>query len=122
MSLESEELTGKIIECAITVHKRLGPGFLESVYQSALPIELKKQGLKAEEQKEVKIFYDAKEIGLHRVDLVVEGQIIVELKTVKEFGDSHMAQVISYLKATKLKVGLLLNFSKSVLKIKRVVN
>lgn len=122
MSLELEELTGKIIECAITVHKNLGPGFLESIYQSAMPLELRKQRLKVEEQKDIEIFYHDKKIGLHRIDLVVEGQIIVELKTVKEFDDSHLAQVISYLKAAKLKVGLLLNFSKAVLKIKRVVN
>ncbi len=108
MSLELEELTGKIIECAITVHKKLGPGFLESVYQSALPMELRKQSLKVEEQKDIKIFYDDDEIGLHRIDLLVEGQVIVELKAVKEFDDSHLAQVISYLKASKLKVGLLL--------------
>ncbi len=122
MSLELETLTGKIIECAITVHKKLGPGFLESVYQSALPIELGKQGLKVETEKEVKIYYDDKEVGLHRLDLVVEGQVIVEMKAVKGFDDSHLAQLISYLKATKLKVGLLLNFAKSVLKIKRVIN
>jgi len=122
MSLELEELTGKIIECAITVHKKLGPGFLESVYQASLPIELKKQGLKVDAQKEIRIFYDDKEVGSHRLDLVAEGQIIVELKTVKAFDDSHLAQLISYLRATKLKVGLLLNFSKSVLKIKRVIN
>jgi len=85
-------------------------------------MELRKQKLKLEEQKEVKIFYEDKEIGLHRIDLVVEGQIIVELKAVKEFDDSHLAQVISYLKAAKLKAGVLLNFSKAVLKIKRVVN
>ncbi len=85
-------------------------------------MELRKQKLKVEEQKEIKIFYGDKEIGLHRIDLVVEGQIIVELKAVKEFDDSHLAQVISYLKAAKLKVGLLLNFSKAVLKIKRAVN
>ena len=85
-------------------------------------MELRKQKLKLEEQKEVKIFYEDKEIGLHRIDLVVEGQIIVELKTVKEFDDSRLAQVISYLKAAKLKAGVLLNFSKAVLKIKRVVN
>ncbi len=87
------ELTGRIIECAITVHKKLGPGFLESVYKSALPMELRKQSLKVEEQKDIKIFYDDKAIGLHRIDLLVEGQIIVELKAVKEFDDSHLAQV-----------------------------
>ncbi len=122
MNLELEELTGKIIECAIAVHRKLGPGFLESIYQSALPMELKKRGLKVETQKEIKIFYDGKKIGLHRLDLVVEEQVIVELKTVKEFDDSHVAQVLSYLRATGLNVGLLFNFAKGVLKIKRIVN
>lgn len=117
-----EELTGKIISCAIEVHKKLGPGFLESVYQTALPMELAKHRLTVETQKGIKIFYDNKEIGLHRLDLVVEGHVIVELKTVKEFDDSHIAQLISYLKASGLKVGLLMNFAKEVLKIKRVVN
>ena len=121
-NLELEELTGKIIECAITVHKKLGPGFMESIYQSALPVELEKQGLKAGTQKEIKIYYEGKEVGLHRLDLVVEKQIIVELKAVKEFDETHLAQIISYLKATGLKVGLLLNFAKPVLKIKRVMN
>ena len=122
MNLELEELTGKIISCAIEVHKKLCPGFLESVYQIALPMELVKHKLTVETQKGIKIFYDNKEIGLHRLDLVVEGQVIVELKTVKEFDDSHIAQLISYLKASRLKVGLLINFAKEVLKIKRVVN
>lgn len=122
MNLELEELTGRIISCAIGVHKKLGPGFLESVYQIALPMELAKNKLNVETQKGIKIFYDNKEIGLHRLDLVVEGQVIVELKTVKEFDDSHTAQLISYLKASGLKVGLLMNFAKEVLKIKRVVN
>lgn len=122
MNLELEELTGRIISCAIGVHKKLGPGFLESVYQIALPMELAKNKLNVETQKGIKIFYDNKEIGLHRLDLVVEGQVIVELKTVKEFDDCHTAQLISYLKASGLKVGLLMNFAKEVLKIKRVVN
>ena len=100
MNLELEELTGRIISCAIEVHKTLGPGFLESVYQIALPMELAKNKLNVETQKGIKIFYDNKEIGLHRPDLVVEGQVIVELKTVKEFDDSHTAQLISYLKAS----------------------
>jgi len=122
MNLELEKLTGKIIESAISVHKEIGPGFLESIYQAALPIELVKQKLKVETEKEIKIFYDGKNIGLHRLDLVVNGQIIVELKAVKEFDESHLAQLISYLKATDLKVGLLLNFAKATLKIKRVIN
>ena len=122
MNLELENLTGKIIECAITVHKKLGPGFLESIYQAAMFLELMKQGLKVEIQKEIKVFYDDKEIGLHRLDLVVERQVIVELKTVKDFDDNHMAQLLSYLNASGLKVGLLLNFAKAVLKIKRAIN
>lgn len=100
MNLELEELTGRIISCAIEVHKTLGPGFLESVYQIALPMELAKNKLNVETQKGIKIFYDNKEIGLHRLDLLVEGQVIVKLKTVKEFDDSHTAQLISYLKAS----------------------
>ena len=122
MNLELEGLTGKIIECAITVHKKLGPGFLESIYQAALPLEIRKSGLIVEAQKGIKIFYDGKEIGCHRLDLVVDGKVIVELKTVKDFDDSHLAQLLSYLKATGLRVGLLLNFSKAVLEIKRVIN
>ncbi|MBE7444510.1 MAG: GxxExxY protein [Planctomycetia bacterium] len=120
--LEFKGLTGKSILCAIEVHKKLGPGFLESIYHAALPMELVKQILNVETQKVIKIFYDGKEISFHRLDIVAEGQIIVELKTAKEFDDSHIAQLISYLKATGLKVGLLLNFAKAVLKIKRVVN
>ena len=85
-------------------------------------MELIKEGLKVETQKVIKVFYDDKEIGLHRLDLVVEGQVIVELKTVKNFDDSHLAQVLSYLKVSDLRVGLLLNFAKAVLGIKRVIN
>ena len=122
MDLKLKELTGKIIECAIIIHKKLVPGFLESIYQSALPIELAKQGLEVETQKGIKIFYDGKEIGFHRLDLIINKEVIVELKTVKEFDNSHLAQLRSYLKATGLNVGLLLNFAKATLEIKRVVN
>jgi len=122
MDLKLKELTGKIIECAIIIHKKLGPGFLESIYQTALPIELAKQGLEVETQKGIKIFYDGKEIGFHRLDLIINKEVIVELKTVKEFDNSHLAQLRSYLKATGLNVGLLLNFAKATLEIKRVVN
>lgn len=85
-------------------------------------MEIGKSGLIVEAQKGIKIFYDGKEIGSHRLDLVVDGKVIVELKTVKDFDDSHFAQLLSYLKATGLRVGLLLNFSKAVLEIKRVIN
>ncbi|MCG2675621.1 GxxExxY protein [bacterium] len=122
MGIEFEELSSKIIKAAIEVHKKLGPGFLESIYQQALLIQLKKDGLKVETQKEVKIHYNGQEVGTHRLDLVVNKTIIIELKAVKEFDGSHIAQVISYLKATGLKIGLLLNFAKATLEIKRVVN
>ena len=120
--MEHADLTGKIIACAIEVHKKLGPGFIESLYQNALPIELKKQGLKSESQKEIKVYYDGIEIGTHRLDLIIDKKVIVELKAVIDFNDSHAAQLRSYLKATGIKVGLLINFGKSTLAVKRVVN
>ena len=122
MGVEFEELSSKIIRSAIEVHKKVGPGFMESIYEKALCVELRNRGINFEQQKEVKIYYDGQEVGLHRVDIVVEEEIIVELKAIKDFNDTHFAQLRSYLKATGLKVGLLLNFAKSKLEIKRVVN
>ena len=117
-----EGLSRKIIGAAIEVHTALGPGFLENIYEEALKLELSEHKLNFETQKEIQIEYLGVAIGIHRLDLVVENQIIVELKAVKEFTDVHYAQLRSYLKATGLKVGLLLNFAKSTLEIKRVVN
>jgi len=117
-----DELSSKIINSAIQVHKKLGPGFMESIYENALCIELQKRGIKFERQEGVKIYYERQEVGIHRVDLIVEDKIIVELKAVKEFEDVHLAQLRSYLKATGLKIGLLLNFAKPTLNIKRIVN
>jgi len=118
--LELEELTGKIISCGIEVHKKLGPGFLESLYESALLIELQKQGLHAASQKEIRVFYDGCEIGVHRLDIVVEDKVIIELKAVVELDQCHKAQLLSYLKASNIKIGLLLNFAKAVLQVKRM--
>jgi GxxExxY protein len=117
-----EELSKKIIGAAIEVHRELGPGFLENIYEEALKLELSEHRLHYDNQKEIKIKYLGVEIGTHRLDLLVENKIIVELKAVKEFADIHFAQLRSYLKATGLKVGLLLNFAKPALDIKRVVN
>lgn len=122
MGVEFEELSSKIIHSAIEVHKKVGPGFMESIYEKALCIELSDRSINFEQQKEVKIYYNRQEVGLHRIDLVVEGEIIIELKAVKDFNDTHFAQLRSYLKATRLRVGLLLNFAKSKLEIKRIVN
>ncbi|MDI6739404.1 MAG: GxxExxY protein [Candidatus Edwardsbacteria bacterium] len=121
-NLVLSDLTDRIIGAAIEVHKILGPGFLESIYQKALEIEMKNQGLTAEAEKEIEVYFKKTRVGLHRLDLLVENQIIVELKAVKEFDESNMAQVLSYLKATGCKVGLLFNFAKATLKIKRIVN
>ena len=118
---EFEELSSKVIGAAIEVHRELGPGFLESIYEEALKVELSRRRLYHESQKEIKIEYFDVAVGLHRLDLIVENIIIIELKAVKEFADIHFAQLRSYLKATGLKVGLLLNFAKPTLDIRRVV-
>lgn len=122
MELEHKELTEKLIGAAIEVHRRLGPGFLESIYENALVIELRKQGLSVQQQFEVLIEYDGIEIGRHRLDLMVESTIVLELKTVKEFDDVHFAIVKSYLRAAKRRHGLLVNFAKATLEVKRVID
>jgi GxxExxY protein len=115
-------LSNQIIGAAIKVHKELGPGFLESIYEEALKVELSKNELDFASQMEVQIEYLGVPVGLHRLDLLVQNEVIVELKAVKELADIHFAQLRSYLKATGIKVGLLLNFSKPTLEVKRVVN
>ncbi|MBA7605096.1 hypothetical protein ES703_12225 [subsurface metagenome] len=115
------KLTDKIIKCAIEVHKTLGPGFLENIYENALIYELKQQGLKVEKQKLVPIAYKETVVGEHRLNLLVEGEVIVENKTVKEFNDIHQAQILSYLKATRKKIGLLINFAKTKIDVKRMI-
>ena len=120
--MKVDEITEAIIGAAIEVHRELGPGFLENIYEEALIVEFAKNDFKFERQKEIKVRYLDVEIGTHRLDLVVENEIVVELKAVKEFSDIHFAQLRSYLKATGLKVGLLLNFGKPTLEIKRIVN
>ncbi len=115
------EITDKIIKCAIEVHKTLGPGFLENIYESALIYEMKQQGLKVENQKVISILYKGTIIGEHRLDLLVEDEVIVENKTVKEFNDIHKAQILSYLRATGKRIGLLINFAKTKVDIKRII-
>ena len=116
----SDTLTDRIIKCIITVHRTLGPGFLESVYRRAMMIELGKANLRAETESKVVIRYDGQEVGVHRLDILIEGQVIVELKTVECLSPSHYSQVRSYLKATGLKRALLVNFSKSTSAFRRV--
>jgi GxxExxY protein len=115
--MQYEDLTKIIIGCAIEVHKELGPGLLESAYEECLAYELSKAGLKVERQKPVPVVY--KEIKLecgYRIDILVEDKIILELKTVDEFNPVHEAQILTYLKFSEKKLGLLINFN--VLRLK----
>jgi GxxExxY protein len=120
-NLIHEELTSRIIACAIEVHKTLGPGFLESIYEAALIVELKRNGLKVEAQRILPIFYREILVGEHRLDLLVEDKIVVELKAISELEDIHFAIVRSYLKAVNLEHGLLFNFATMPLTVKRVI-
>lgn len=115
------ELTGKIIGCAMEVHKTLGNGFQEVIYQRALEIEMARQGLRFSREHEMDIFYKGVKIGSRRVDFFVEGKIMVELKAVIQLEDVHLAQAINYLEAYGLEVGLLLNFGSRSLQFKRVM-
>ena len=119
--LAHEELTGRIIVCALEVHKALGPGFLESIYEAAMLVELKRAGLKVESQKRLPILYREILVGEHRLDLLVEDKIVVELKAISELEDIHFAIVRSYLKAVGLEHGLLFNFATMSLTVKRVI-
>jgi GxxExxY protein len=118
--LELEDLTGSVIGAAIEVHRALGPGFLESVYERAFVLELEARGIPFMRQVIVPVHYLGIEVGLHRLDLFVAGELVVELKAVREFAPEHFAIVRSYLRAVGQEHGLLLNFSKAKLDIKRV--
>ena len=121
MGLDHEGLTGSVIGAAIEVHKTLGPGFLESVYENALALEMQARGIAFERQLAVPIRYRGSEVGLHRLDLVVAGLLVVELKAVKALEHVHFAVVRSYLRAAGREHGLILNFAKPTLEIKRVI-
>jgi len=118
-----DELAHAVIGAAIEVHRHLGPGFLESIYEEAVCVELADNGIPCERQKEIRVLYKDREIGKHRIDLLVGKILIVELKTIEAFAEIHKAQVISYLKATGFPLGLLINFNVPILKngIQRVV-
>lgn len=118
--LEFEPLTGEIIGAAIEVHKDLGPGFLESVYENALCIELQRHGVPFQQQVEVPVLYRGQEVGLHRLDLLVSERVVVELKAIKRLDDIHFVVLRSYLRAARLDHGLLLNFAGATVDIKRV--
>ena len=117
---QHSDLTEKIIGCAMKVHTIMGNGFQEVIYQRSLAIEMQKQGLEFEREKEIVIHYEGHQVGTRRVDFLVAGCILVELKAVSELEKTHFAQAINYLEAFKLDVGLLINFGETRLHFKRL--
>ncbi len=109
-----------IIGAAIEVHRELGPGFLENIYHRAAEIEFRRQNIAYDTEKEITLQYLGEKIGMHRLDLIIERELVVELKTVEKLAKKHYAQVRSYLKATGKSVGLLVNFSDFKLDARRV--
>ena len=107
------EITEKIIKCFYTVYNTLGYGFLEKAYENSMFLELKKLGLFVEKQRQIKVYYDNQQVGEYYADLVVSDSVIVELKAAESLCEEHEFQLINYLKATEIEVGLLLNFGKS---------
>jgi GxxExxY protein len=123
--MEVEEIGKEIVDSAIKVHRALGPGLLESAYQRCMEVELSKRGLRVECEKPMPIRYDGQLIDAgYRVDMLVEGKVIIENKTVERLQPIHYAQIITYLKLADCRIGYLLNWSVTLMKdgIKRVVN
>lgn len=116
------DLTEIIIKIAIDIHKALGPGFVEKIYQRALYLEFKNNNLKFNREKKINIIYKKVNLGYEQVDFEIEDKVIVEIKAVAAINEIHIAQAVSYLKATDYKVGLILNFARPVLEIKRLAN
>jgi GxxExxY protein len=117
--MQEQELTEKIIGCAIKVHSVLGPGFLESVYQKALAHELGKAGLKVECEKAIAVYYHSVAVGDFSADLLVEGKVMLELKANQALAPANEVQLVNYLTATGIEVGLLMNFGAERLEFKR---
>jgi len=115
-----QELTGRIIKAAQNVHNALGYGFLEKVYHNAMVLELRNSGFDVESEKPIFVYYDGQTVGEYFADIVVADKVILEIKAVKAINPAHEAQVVNYLKATNIDVGLLLNFGKS-LEVKRKI-
>jgi GxxExxY protein len=116
------DLTGKIIGCAMKVHRAIGNGFQEVIYQRCMAIEMQKQGLLFSRELEMTIYYDGVEVGTRRVDFLVADLIMVELKAIGKLDDIHLAQGLNYLEAYKLETGLLINFGSKSLEYKRITN
>lgn len=117
-----QDITRRIIGCAMRVHNQLGSGFQEVIYQRALALEMREEDLAFEREKEMPIIYNEVPIGTRRVDFLVESVVMVELKAITEINDINKAQIINYLEAYKLNIGLLINFGQKRLEFKRFIN
>jgi len=116
-----KELSYEIINSALEVYKKLGYGFLEKVYENSLLIVLKKKGIKAEKQVPIKVYFDGEVVGDYFTDILVDDKIILELKTAPKIIDAHRFQTLNYLKATGIRLGIVINFGEDKLEYKRVV-
>ena len=119
--MQHKDLTEKIIGCAYQVYNKMGFGFLEHVYEKCLMIELKSAGLKAETQRSITVYYDNEIVGEFVADIIVEDTIILELKSVRRVVKAHEVQLVNYLTATRIDVGLIINFGERNVEIKRKV-
>ena len=117
-----KELSYQIVQAGYEVFNELGPGFGEDIYENAMVVVLGKRGHVIEQQKRVKVYFQGVEIGLHKIDLIVDGRVILELKAVSEIALVHRQQALAYLKATGLELAMVINFGASRLQVARVVN
>ena len=123
--MSENELSKIVFDCALKVHRNLGSGLLESAYEECLFYELKKHGLRVEKQKPLPLIYEEVKLEVgYRVDILVENKLVIEVKSVEALNDVHLAQVLTYLKLSNCKLGLLINFNVTLIKngIKRVIN
>ncbi|OAB31414.1 GxxExxY protein [Flavobacterium fryxellicola] len=123
--MDENEISKIVFESALKIHRALGPGLLESAYEECLFYELKKQGLKIEKQKKLPLVYEEIQLDVgYRIDIIVEDKFIVEIKSVEALTDVHLAQLLTYLRLSNCKLGLLINFNVSLLKngVRRVIN
>lgn len=118
---ELDKVSERIIGCAFTVSNKLGCGFLEKVYENALALELAKSGLQVQTQQELLVYYDGEIVGKYEADLVVNETVLIELKAVRDLNDVHRAQCLNYLRATRFRLCLLINFGNPRVEVKRII-
>jgi len=120
---ETERVVTDVVDCALEVHRQLGPGLLEAIYADAFGLELQYRKLRFEREKPFQIYYRERPLRIQRIDLIVEDKVLIEIKAVERLHAVHQAQVLAYLKATGLRIGLLMNFNNDLLKghIRRII-